>query len=304
MRSTVKIADDIRSGKYPKERIDITQFFSDLGNDHWIPNSKKRIQVRDVDRNLKRIEDAVNKIKASGDTSKLEPLTIVYYPEENEEKLLDGNHTVEMAIRSGLKEMDVHKVNFETQLESKEANVHRLGNLLNVQEVEKVPCSQDDIRNELMVLMDEREKNGLDPRPTKEEIEGFLKAYSHVTRATIGQWISYHKDYGGRKAPMKSYTDVELANQRQAFRDSLDYQQYAICEARTLDAWSDTGISAVFDNMMKENKRKALLIFYCSTITQANQLTNTDIRQKIEDKFKKLSNYFDVEIRCSFLRYE
>ena len=105
---------------------------------------------RNVDRNLKRIEDAVNKIKASGDTSKLEPLTIVY-SEENEEKLLDGNHTVEMAIRSGLKEMDVHKVNFETQLESKEANVIRLGNLLNVQEVEKVPCSQDDIRNELMV---------------------------------------------------------------------------------------------------------------------------------------------------------
>ena len=55
---------------------------------------------------------------------------------------------------------------------------------------------------------------------------------------------------------------------------------------------------------MKEDKRKALLIFYCSTVTQANQLTNTDIRQKIEDKFKKLSNYFDVEIKCNFLRYE
>lgn len=304
MSKANKIADEIKSGKYPKERIDITQFFSNLGKDQWVPNSKKRIQVRDVDRNLERIENAVNKIKVSGDTSKLEPLTIVYYPEENEEKLLDGNHTVEMAIKCGLKEMDVHRVNFETQLESKEANIHRLGNLLNVQEVEKVPCSQNDIRNELMKLMDEREENGDDPVPTEEDIEGFLKSYSHITRATIGQWISYHKDYGGRREPMKSYTDVELANQRQAFRDHLDYQEYAICEARTLKGWSDTGISAVFDNMMKENKRKALLIFYCSTVTQANQLSNTNLRQRIEDKFKKLSNYYNVEIKCNFLRYE
>jgi len=304
MKSTNKIADEIRSGKYPKERIDITQFFSNLGKDQWIPNSKKRIQVRDVDRNLERIENAVNKIKASGDTSKLEPLTIVYYPENNEDKILNGNHTVEMAIKCGLKEMDVYRVNFETQLESKETNIYRLGNLLNVQEVEKVPCSQDDVRNELMKLMDEREENGLDPRPTEEEREGFLKAYSHVTRATLGQWISYHKDYGGRKAPMKSYTDVELANQRQAFRDSLDYQEYAICEARTLKGWRDSGISSIFNNMMNENKRKALVIFYCKSVAQVDLLTNTNIRQRIEDRYKKLSNYYNVEIKCNFLRYE
>ena len=209
-----------------------------------------------------------------------------------------------MAIKCGLKEMDVHRVNFETQLESKEINIYRLGNLLNVQEVEKVPCSQIDIRRELMVLMDEREKNGLDPVPTEEEIEGFLKAYSHITRATIGQWISHHKDVGSRRAPMKSYTDVELKNQRQAFRDSLDYQDYAVCEARTLNAWSDTGVSAIFSNMLDENKRKALVIFYCSTVAQVEQLTNTDIRQRIEDRYKELSNYYNIEIKCNFLRYE
>ena len=304
MSKADKIADDIRSGKYPKERMDITQFFSNLGKDQWIPNPNLKEQVRIIDRNLERIENAVNKIKASGDTSKLEPLTVVYYRKENEYKILNGNHTVEMAIKCGIKEMDVYIVNFETQLESKKSNTHRLGNQLNVQQVEKVPCSKDDVKRELMNLMDEKEENGLDPIPTKEERKGFLKAYSHITANTLANWISHHKDYGGRKKPMKSYTPVELENQRQAFRDSLDYQEYAICEARTLKGWRDTGISAVFDNMMKEDKKKALLIFYCKTVAQVELLTNTNLRQRIEDKFKELSDFYNVEIECNFLRYE
>ena len=88
------IVNSIKNDEYPKEKMDITQFFNQIGKgDNYAPKSETRVQVRPRDRNTKRIERAVNKMLASGDTSGMKPLTVIYYPDTNTYKLLNGNHT-------------------------------------------------------------------------------------------------------------------------------------------------------------------------------------------------------------------
>ena len=77
MKTIQQLADQIRSGKYPREEIDVTQFFHKMNDGEFIPNRDKRVQVRDVDRDIDFVERISNKIKQSGDSSKLEDLTCV-----------------------------------------------------------------------------------------------------------------------------------------------------------------------------------------------------------------------------------
>ena len=71
----VKLAKEIETGQRAKENVDITQFFKKTNSGDYVPDPKKRIQVRDRDRDLSFIERTVNKLRASGDISLLSALT-------------------------------------------------------------------------------------------------------------------------------------------------------------------------------------------------------------------------------------
>ena len=308
--STKELANQIRTGQYPTERRDTTQFFTKLGDGVYVPDEDTRIQVRDTDRDISRVERGVNKIKSTGDSSGLKPLTLIYFPKWNMEKLLNGNHTAEMEVNCGIDEADAHIVNFDEQLEGSMAKVKRLGNLLNLDDVETVSTGDNDIRGELYELMNENYISGLDAKPTEEQIVDFIDTYPQITRGTIGQWISNHDEVGSRNKPKKSYTKAELQLQRESFDNQLDYQDYAVLEPRTLAQWRDTGISSIFNDCMEEKKKKALAIFYCSTLEQVEQLKrygkgdSSDVRNTIEQKYARLGKYWGVEIKTIFLRYE
>ena len=308
--TTKEIATQIRSGEYPTERRDTTQFFTKLGDGVYVPDEDTRIQVRDTDRDIGRVERGVNKIKSSGDSTGLKPLTLIYFPKWNIEKLLNGNHTVEMEVNCGIDEADAHIVNFDEQLDGSMAKVKRLGNLLNLDDVETVSTGDNDIRGELYELMNERVGSGLDAKPSGEEIEDFIDTYPQITRGTIGQWISNHNEVGSRNKPKKSYTKAELQLQRESFNNQLDYQDYTVLEPRTLAQWRDTGISSIFNDCMEEGTQKALAIFYCSTLEQVEQLKrygkgdSSDVRNTIEQKYARLGEYWGVEVKTIFLRYE
>ncbi len=305
-----KLAQQIKSGEYPTERRDITQFFNKLGDGVYVPNEDTRIQVRDTDRDISRIERGVNKIKSTGDTSGLKPLTLVYFPKWNIEKVVNGNHTAEMEVNCGIFEADAHIVNFDEQLGGSMAKVKRLGNVLNLDDVETVSTGDNDIKNELYELMNENYISGIDAKPTEDQILDFLETYPQITRGTIGQWISNHDEVGSRNKPKKSYTKAELQLQRESFTNQLDYQDYAVLEPRTIAQWRDTGISTIFNDCMEEGRKKALAIFYCSTLEQVEQLKrygkgdSSDIRNTIEQKYARLGEYWGVEIKTIFLRYE
>ena len=308
--TTKEIATQIKSGEYPTERRDTTQFFYKLGDGVYVPDEDTRIQVRDTDRDISRVERGVNKIKSSGDSSRLKPLTLIYFPKWNIEKLVNGNHTVEMEVNCGIFEADAHIVNFDEQLDGSMAKAKRLGNLLNLDDVETVSTGDNDIKNELYELMNERVGSGLDAKPNEEEIQDFIDTYPQITRGTIGQWISNHDEVGSRNKPKKSYSRAELQLQRESFKNQLDYQDYTVLEPRTLAQWRDTGISSIFNDCMEEGKKKALAIFYCSTLEQVEQLKrygkfdSTDVRNTIEQKYARLGEYWGVEVKTIFLRYE
>ena len=308
--TTKEIATQIKSGEYPTERRDTTQFFNKLGDGVYVPDEDTRIQVRDTDRDLGRIERGTNKIKSTGDTSGLKPLTLIYFPKWNTEKLINGNHTVEMEVNCGIFEADAHIVNFDEQLGGSMAKVKRLGNLLNLDDVETVSTGDNDIRGELYELMNENYASGLDAKPTEEQILDFIDTYPQITRGTIGQWISNHDEVGSRNKPKKSYSKAELQVQRESFKNNIDYKDYAVLEPRTLAQWRDTGISSIFNDCMEEGKKKALSIFYCSTLEQVEQLKrygkgdSSDVRNTIEQKYARLGEYWGVEIKTIFLRYE
>lgn len=303
MTNVKEIAQQIKSGEYPREEIDVTQFFHKLNDDEYAPNRQKRIQVRDVDRDIDFVDRVVNKIKVSGDTSGLEDLTCVYFPDDNEIKLLNGNHTAEIEVKSDIFKSNACIVNFDTQLGGKRSNAIRLGNLLNKTDVEKTAVKSNDVRKELYELMEEREQEGLDPKPTDDILDEFAETYPHVSRQSLGQWIS-HTSSGGRAKPMRTYTAGELANQRINFENLEDYQDYVILDPRTLNSWNQTAISMIFNDCMEYDKRNALVIFYCSTVEQVRQLKETDIRDRIKSHYAKLGEYFGLTIKTVFLRYE
>ena len=308
--TTKEIATQIKSGEYPTERRDTTQFFNKLGDGVYVPDEDTRIQVRDTDRDISRVDRGVNKIKSTGDVSGLKPLTLIYFPKWNIEKLVNGNHTAEMEVNCGIFEADAHIVNFDEQLGGSMAKVKRLGNLLNLDDVETVSTGDNDIREELYELMNERVASGLDAKPSEDDIEDFLETYPQITSGTIGQWISNHDEVGSRNKPKKSYTKAELQLQRESFKNQLDYQDYAVLEPRTLAQWRDTGISSIFNDCMEEGKKKALSIFYCSNLVQVEQLKrygkfdSADVRNTIEQKYARLGEYWGVEVKTIFLRYE
>jgi len=297
LREVEDIADKIKSGNYPTVIMDITQFFNKLGTgDEYSPKADTRVQVRPKDRNIKKVERGVNKMRRDGDYSKMKPLTVIYYPDTNTYKLLNGNHTSEMAINLGLKEMEVHIVNFGTQLKSRDSNAILLGDILNKVEVEEDNTENESIKLYLYKLMDENIEAG------REAISDAVKKYitdifPQVTEATVGQWISNHEKVGKRLKPQKEWTDAELENQRQTFADTLDYEGYVIPKPRTLAAWMDTGTSVIFNNCMVEGKTKALIIFYCSTTGQVDDIKNTDIKKRIKDKYAEYESSFLMRVK-------
>ena len=68
MNKIEKLAKNIRSGNFPKEKINLVPFFQRTVTGDFIPVRERRIQVREQDRDIDRITRAVNKIQNSGDS--------------------------------------------------------------------------------------------------------------------------------------------------------------------------------------------------------------------------------------------
>ena len=295
--------DKIKSGLYPKSKIKLDPYFHVTPNGDIIPVRELRIQVRDKDRDIDRINRAVNKIEKTGDKSGLEPLTMVRFPDDVI-KINNGNHSAEMGYRIGEKEADANIVDFNTHLGGKLSNALTLGNLLNVQEVEKVDVHDTDVKNELYQIMDERAEEGLDPKPPEEELLELCNRYTQISRGTVGQWISNREDVGGRRKPLISYTKGELEQAMNALASLDRYKDYAICKPRTLVAWFDTGVGAAFDEMAVQGKEKALIVLYCKTVAMVNGWEKGDYKKNIKEKLELYKEHYGRTIEVEMIRYE
>ena len=302
-----KLAEKIKSGNYPTEKVDLNQFF-DVDHQGVIsPIKEKRIQVREKDRDIDRVMRGVNKMEETGDKSGVEPLTIIKYS-DNTYKIDNGNHTSEMLYRLGEKDADAFIVDFDTQLDSSHANCLTLGNLLNKQDVEKVDVHDADIKRELYeILNEELERNGGKPledtklKQIKDSVSG---RYPHIKKGTIGQWISNHGDVGGRsKGTLITYSNGQLQSKQGHFEDMERYKSYAILPPRTVRSYVDTGIAEAFRKMRDEGKYNCLVILYVDNVTQRDQWEN-GLEDKVIEEFDSLSEYWDCQIEYEMLRYD
>jgi hypothetical protein len=303
MINILTLAQQIKSGEYPREDVNIEQFFDEDGN----PLRETRIQVRDQDRDIDRIARAVDKMVASGDTSKLEDLTLIKFPFDIK-NLLNGSHTAEMILK--LKQRGVKLpqtkgcvVDFQKDLGGKYSNALALGNKLNEIEVEKGDIQDNDIKKHLFQILDERIQDGLEAKLTDAEKDEFTKLYPRISKATIGQWISYRDDVGGRRDPLITYTAGELQTQKTALENLTQYKDYVVLEPRTLSAALETGVEQAFRRMKEFNKRKCLVVLYCKTRAMQDSWENGQ-EETIQDEYVSLSEYYNVTIEYQMLRYE
>ena len=303
MNKIEKLAEKIKSGKYPKQKIKLQPFFRRTVTGEIIPERERRYQVRDNDRDVDRINRAVNKIQKDGDKSGLEPLTTVTFV-DLPEKILNGNHTSEIMALLGEDEAETYRVDFEKDLDSKESNCIILGNLLNKIPVEKVDVHENDVKRELYQIMDERAEEGLDPKPPEQELVALCNRYPQISRGTVGQWISNREDVGGRRKPLITYTKGELTQAMNALASLDRYKDHAICKPRTLVAWFDTGVGAAFDEMAVQGKKKALIVLYCNTTAMVNSWEKGDYKKNIEEKIKLYKKDYKRIIEVEMLRYE
>jgi len=297
------LADKFKSGEHPKTKLKLAPFFNETADGEPIPIRKLRMQVRDKDRDTDRINRAVNKIQKTGDKSGLEPLTCIRYPDDVI-KILNGNHTAEIGYRVGKKDIDAYIVDFDTDLGGKKSNALTLGNLLNVQEVEKVDVHENDVKKELYQIMDERAEAGLHPRPPEAELVALCNRYPQVSRGTVGQWIGNREDIGGRRSTFISYTPGELEAQKLSLENLHKYKEYTIVPPRNLRSWTDTGVEQAFKLMKNEEKKKCLVLLFCKSRAQQDIWENTDIKDRIRKEYSELGKYWGCTIEYEMLRYE
>ena len=301
----VNLAEKIKSNSLSTEKVKLADFFDKSVFNEWVPNPDKRIQVRAETRDIGRINRAINKIQSSGDDSGLEKLTCVRMPND-ELLIINGSHTSEIQINIGYTEVDAYVVDWEKDLGGKLSNAKQLGNLLNLQDVEKVDVHDHDVRNELYQLMDERKEEGLPITPTEEELAAFVERYPGVTRKTLGQWMSNHSEVGGRRKARITYTAAELHSAMESYRMSQKYVDYAVCSPIQVNHALDTGIQKAFDRMLIEKTRKVIVLFYCDNAAQVELWKDEkhQLENRIKKRFKEHSIYWECTIEYDMIRYE
>ena len=294
----VLVAEKIKSGQWATEQVKIAQFFTATVTGELIPDPETRIQVRETIRDLDRVNSIYNKVCKSKDLSKLEPLTIIRYP-DGKEKLGDGNHTVEVEAMLELEEVKAYIVDYEKDLGGKHSSALRLGNLLNQHDVDRESVSITDIRNEFNQLIQE---NG--GKLSKDQKEEFAKSYHQISTNTLGQWESRHDAVGGRRKPLMTYTEQQLEDLARAYGTLEKYAGYAICKPRTLRAYWDTGSSAAVDAMMNKGVRKVLIPLYCESDAAVQNWKKGKIKETIAKKYAKVGEFMDVTIKFEMIAYE
>lgn len=309
---TVKqIADMIKAGIWTKKTsANVTDFFIDMGNGNYhdgdyIIDRETRFQVREKDVDRDRIKRAINKILKTGDASGLNKITFIYFEKLGILKIINGNHTIEIMLGSNiLKAEDCNVVSFENDLDGKASKARRLGNLLNEQNVETVATSNEDVRNELWVIMDENKAEGNEVKPTPEQKQDFLDAYPFIDNYQFAQFVARHPETKAYTKCEKTYTRNELKVIRESYRKQLKYTKYAVLSPAIIDTWFQVPIAEMFRQMRDEGKKKALAIFYCETIPQRDKLIKGDIIKQMNLEYATLSKYWEITIEYEFLAYQ
>ena len=315
--SAEEVANAIENENFPTRQIDNEAFFIKYPNGEYVLRKGANIQVRDEEVDLEFVERQVNKRTPK----KCRKKTIIFFPSdvydtdgtlfarEGDLKINNGTHTAYIQMGLGVKTSQDYIVNFDTQLGGKISEAINLGNLLNRNDVERQGCKKNHVKQIVLQMMSENEKDNGNAELTEEQISKILSQYNFINRHTIGQWKSHHSKVGGRRKPLKVWTNVELTEKWQHFADLEQYQEFIILEAREVSSWKQTTVSTLVNYHLADDnyidgstkKDKFLFIFYCKSQAQVDDLTRT--KTEMREYYHRMEQRYGIEIKTEFLRH-
>ena len=305
--SLKELSEKILGRVLPVIPVDLDEFFEEDDDGNWVIDSDTRIQVREEEVNFDFIEKKVQYVLNTGNESHLDPLVVVKMP-DGSYKLLDGSHTASIKIELGHVASDAIILDFEKDLGGSISYAKMLGNLLNKPDKEKQAYTINDVKNSLYEFMAEKEENGEDPKPTEEEYNWFVSLFPDVSRAQLGQFVSY-TPAGGRQKPAKSYSKEQLKNIAKTYESMERFDGYSIVGPYNLGHAQNVALSKAVLELTEKNTNKVVILLYCKSNSQVKAWVDKDgnptkKRTNLLQKFNNVSNRFNIEIVVEMLKYK
>ena len=293
------------------EEMNIDNFVYEVIPNEYAPKMDSIIQSRMITYNPNFVAKNVRKAKNGECFS--DPATIIYFPEEteikdevipsNSYKLVGGVHGMTTDRYLGDSKKKCNIVNFKHDLDSDVGKLFRLANCLNKVAKEEQGLEDEAIRNELYMLMDRREAEGKEAKPSAEERQSFFDDYPQMDEAQWRNWIANHTS-GGRTSPNIAYSKDELQATLETLKKMKQYEDYIILQPRTIKAWTGEAIGSalmqccegyVNGEGKKVQPRKVLIPLYASNRKQYEDLKDGKMEDNIKSKFKDLEKFLEFD---------
>ena len=316
-KSVKEMVNEIESGTWEAiQKFNIKDFLKEIKPNEFAINENTTEQTRNNLIDYSFVARQVNKVKKTDDKSGQELGTVIFFPERfefngkliansNTYKLGNGNHGTLISAELNEFITPYNVVNFKIDLDGDYPKLRRLLNLLNQTFKERQSNSDDDLKLEWYVIMDDNISKGLPAKPTSEQIADFTEHFPQINIAILNNWSSNHKTAGGRRSPFKTYTQAELETQKTTFGDVAKYADYTVLTPTTIKSWNGEVLGRMINETTSKLSKKVLIILYASTEAQAQQLEDGKIQKKIEDGYTDICEHIGYDkISVIFLRHK
>ena len=323
MKDPIKLANDVNAGKFKSVKKSILPFFTQSldedGNPYYIGDPEKRIQVREETLDFDFCNNAVAKIKGTGDTSGLAPLTIINFTEKTiqDEKVFhgkmigNGNHTAQIAVDCNITEVEQIHLDFDEHFDSVLSNVYAFLNQLNIVFCERRGVTRGDVAKQAYQIMNENVAKGKEHKLTDEQFTKLKKQFPEIDKQIVGLWESHHPTHGSRATSnVKKYSKKEIDAIQATYEADAEYDGFLVLRPRTMKSWDHTGVAEVFRKVRtrfpKDSKdKKVLVIFYCSGAEEREWFLREDmaLKDRILKEYRENGEYYDIEIKVKFLQH-
>ena len=318
-RTPSEIANLIKSDEWEDvKKHDVRSFLKEVSPNYFVPNDELVIQVRPILYNKGYCDRQVTKIEQTKDMSGLRKGTLIFFPESavindkrikaGEFRVGGGTHGNVIKSRVGIIESDYNIVNYKEDLGSDELALVEMCNVLNVVFNEDQGLQDDSAKIHLYKIMDKRNKEGKEPKPTKEQQDHLKSIYPTISQGKITNWIAHHKEFGGRRTPLKTYDEVELKTTKTTFNKMVAYENFAIVSPHQLSDFDNSGLAMICKLTKKQGKRKALIPLYATTTTQMDNLIagkGKYSEDEVQEFYNEMSQWIGLdEIQAVILPWE
>lgn len=300
------IAEQIRSGVWKNtKKFNTDLFVKEVAPKQYVPNQDMILQVRSKTFDNNFVQTTLNKMKETGDTSRLSKGTVIYFPEETEYqgeiipagsiRKINGSHTIVMKAYLEIIESEFNVVDFKLDLNSDTNLIRTLGNLLNDTFFNEQGLTDDSIKLDIWERMDKRDDSGLDVKLPRKEQDELLSFYTQLTQGSLTNYMSWHKK-GGRRKAFDEVLPIQLQNYWELMSSSEAYKnEYTIIQPHAASDYKNSALARVIIESMEQNKKKVLVLLYPTSAPQKEQIDSGEHKKTTTAFYKKIAERYGFE---------